>query len=151
MFVHCYSNGLNPVTRSKYYWFDLLTGDVLRFEDGAGNWFEYDYDALGYKDVTRIYHNQGSKAIPVRVLQKTIDYSYDSAGNRTQEQVTLDSGEIVTQSWSYDHGWLASNQLVSSFDPGKVFRTEYTFYYDGEGVPTNIREIRRRRDSLQRP
>ena len=74
---------------SKKSDFDLISEKVSRFEDGEGNWFEYDYDPLGYKDVTRIYHNQGTKQITARVLQKTIDYTYDSEGNKISEIISF--------------------------------------------------------------
>lgn len=41
---------------------------------------------------------------------------------------------------------MAGYQVVSSAAPGKLFRTEYTFYRDREGRPVNVREIKRRRD-----
>jgi hypothetical protein len=38
-------------------------------------------------------------------------------------------------------------QVISSAAPTKLFRTEYTFYRDAGGRPTNIHEIKRRRDN----
>ncbi|TCK18882.1 RHS repeat-associated protein [Thiogranum longum] len=139
------SAGLNPYNVLTEYWFDPVSRRTSRFEDGMGNWFEYDYDAAGFPDVTRIYHNQGTKAVPARVLQKTIDYTYDSLGNRTAEVVTLDSGEIITKTWSYDTGKLSSTSVISSLDP-KVFQTDFTFYRDGNNLPTTIKEIKRLKD-----
>jgi len=139
------SAGLNPYNVVTEYWFDPVTRRTSRFEDGMGNWFEYDYDAAGFPDLTRIYHNQGTKAAPTRVLQKTIDYTYDSLGNRTAEVVTLDSGEVITKTWSYDTGRLSSTSVTSSLDP-KVFQTDITFYRDGNNLPTTIKEIKRLKD-----
>jgi len=137
--------GLNPYNVLTKYWFDPVSRRTSRFEDGMGNWFEYDYDAAGFPDVTRIYHNQGTKAVPTRVLQKTIDYTYDSLGNRTAEVVTLDSGEVITKTWSYDTGRLSSTSITSSLD-SQVFQTDITFYRDGNNLPTTIKEIKRLKD-----
>ncbi|MBI5041168.1 MAG: hypothetical protein HZB57_08220 [Gammaproteobacteria bacterium] len=79
-------------------------------------------------------------------LVRGIDYDYDTAGNKTLEQITLTGGEVITQTWGYDHNWVAWEQTVSSAEPAKVFRTEYTFYYDAAGSPTNIHEVKRRKD-----
>ena len=138
--------GLNPYNVMTEYWFDPVSRRTSRFEDGMGNWFEYDYDAAGFPDVTRIYHNQGTKAVPTRVLQKTIDQTYDSLGNRTAEAVTLDSGEVITKTWSYDTGRVSSASITSSLDP-RVFQTDITFYRDGNNLPTTIKEIKRLKDN----
>jgi len=60
--------------------------------------------------------------------------------------VTLDSGEVITRSWTYDHDMVASEQVVSSAAPANVFRTEYTYFYDADGRPTNVEQARRRKD-----
>lgn len=76
----------------------------------------------------------------------TTQYQYDTAGYKTQEQVALASGEVITKNWSYLQGKLTSEQVQSSADPNKLFRTEYTYYADGSGKPTNIKEKKRRKE-----
>jgi len=79
-------------------------------------------------------------------VTSSIDYKYDSANNKIEEKITLTSGEVVTKNWTYDNGWKASEQLVSSLAPTKLFRTEYTFYTDANIKPINIKEKKRRLD-----
>jgi RHS repeat-associated protein len=79
-------------------------------------------------------------------LVRAIDYDYDAAGNKTLETVTLASGEVVTKTWDHDHNRVAWTQTVSSLAPTRLFRTEYTYYYDSDGRPTNVHEEKRRKD-----
>ncbi len=77
-------------------------------------------------------------------LERAFDYTYDTSGNRLTKVVTLDSGEIITTTWTHDNNWVESEDTVSSLASSRHFRTEFTFYYDGNGKPTNIREEKRR-------
>ena len=79
-------------------------------------------------------------------VTSSIDYTYDTANNKTEEKVTLASGEVITKTWTYNNGWKASEQIVSSLAPTKLFRTEYTFYYDANSKPINIKDKKRRLD-----
>lgn len=128
----------------------------------------YVLDENGYPEETRwtltdgtVYRQMQTRNAEARVTQedvyatpvggtealvRSITYDYDTAGNKTLEEVTLADGEIITKIWGHDHNWVAWEQAVSSADPAKVFRTEYTFYYDASGNPTNIHEVKRRKD-----
>jgi len=139
------ANGLNPYDVATTYYFDA-NGDVTRTRGALGNEIEYLRDAQGDMTTKNFYENEGTVAVPNLVLKRTITFGYDALSRRTAESVTLDTGETVTRSWTYDNGWLESEQVVSSADPGKLFRTEYTFYRDGQDVPTNIESIKRRKD-----
>ena len=70
-------------------------------------------------------------------------YGYNARGDRTGESITLDSGETITRSWSYDQGWLTCAQSVSSLAPTDVFRTDYVLGHDTDGVPVNIQSVSR--------
>lgn len=80
-------------------------------------------------------------------LTRAVTYQYDTANNKISEAVTLAGGEVITKSWTYQNGWVSSEQVVSSLTPTKIFRTEYTFYTDSSGKPKNIMQKRRRTDS----
>jgi len=139
-------NNQNPQISKVTYDFDLETQKVIRFEDAMGNWFEYDFDALEHTDKIRIYENTGTKQNPDRVLIRTADLDFDTSGNKIKKRVVLDSGEIITKTWTYDNGRMSSQEVVSSLYPEKRFRTEYTFYRDSNGIPTNIFEEKRLKD-----
>ena len=137
--------GLNPYDTTKTYMFDAA-GNVEKSRDAEGNEIRYLRDAQGNMTAKQFYENNGTPALPDLQLRRSINIVYDALQRRTGQSVMLDSGETITSSWTYDHGWTASSQVVSSVDPDKIFRTEYSFYRDGEGVPTNIQSIKRRRD-----
>jgi len=110
--------------------------------DALGNQTRYSYNAA--KNLTR--EEIWDKRTGALLQLKATNYGYDALGNRISATVTLDTGEVITRTWTYDQGWVTSEQVVSSLDPANVFRTEYTLYYDGQGVPNNIKEAKRRRN-----
>jgi RHS repeat-associated protein len=125
--------------------------------DALGHRFVYGYEVdRPYQTRVQVFENRGTSTSPNRVLQKTVDRTFDADGDLTEVRVALDSGEVITQSWRYEDGWMASRQVVSSADPGKVFRTEWTFErggvapgepgYDADAPISNIHTSRRRRD-----
>ncbi len=132
-------NGNNPVYTTSFT-FDAV-GHLTQKTDALGNRFDYTRTAGSpYVDLVKVW-----KWGPPLTLQKQSDLDFDAVGNLTQRRITLDTGELLTETWTYDHDWIASYQIVSSFDPGKVFRTEYTFYRDGPNLtdrPTNVMEIK---------
>ncbi len=94
----------------------------------------------------RIWENIGpTTENPVWATNPTvsIDYIYFPDGNMERESIILDSGEEIVKEWTYDHGWIASEQTYSSLNPEKNFRTEYTFYKNGGAYPMNIHEEKR--------
>ena len=139
------ADGLNPYDVVTTYYFDT-DGNVSRTRDALGNEIEYLRDPLGNMTTKNFYENMGTIAAPDLVLQRTLNYGYDVLSRVSSESVTLDGGETVTRSWTYDNGWLESEQVVSSAESAKIFRTEYTFYRDGQNLPTNIQSVKRRRD-----
>jgi RHS repeat-associated protein len=134
-------NGLNAYTAVETYEFDA-TGRTTKRIDALGNEVRYTYNAV--KDLTRkeIWQKNGTTL----ALLQAANFTYDTAGHKLTESVTLDTGEVVTRTWTYDHDWVQSEQSVSSVTPAKIFRTEYTFFYDGEGRPKAIESKKRRRD-----
>lgn len=125
------------------------SGYLTKRIDALKNEFRYFRDPQDYLDYLEVWHNQGTLQTPDLVLQKTVDYSFGLDGNLGERSVTLvRTGETVTETWEYDQHWLSVYQVVSDV-PGKLFRTEYTFYRSGPNPtdpPTNIKEIKRRKD-----
>ncbi len=121
-------------------------GYVTRASDNVGTIKSYFYGPQPAKWRTRDEVSQlQADGITITLLRGR-DYTYTASGNKKTEVVTLASGETITKSWTYDHDWIKSEQTVSSLDPAKIFRTEYTFYYDANGYPTNIKEKKARKD-----
>ncbi|MCP5056224.1 MAG: hypothetical protein GY937_05790, partial [bacterium] len=104
--------------------------------DALDNEFHYIRDGNGFLDKVEVYLPGGL------VLQKTIDLTYGLDSNLSERVVTLDSGEIVTETWTYDDHWVKSYEIDSTFFPNKVFHTDYTFHRAGPDI-TNIKEIKR--------
>ena len=129
----------------------LLHSAISRYEFNQNGYATLEVDALGNE--TRTTFNPQMKPTRTELWQndlgtltiyQAIDRTFDPSGNELTRSVTLDSGEIITRTRSYDQNWLASEETVSSLEPGKLFRTEYTFYYDANNRPTNIKEQKRR-------
>jgi RHS repeat-associated protein len=134
-------NGLNPYTAATVYEFDA-SGRVTKLTDALGNETRYTYDAAKMTTRKEIWQKDGAT---LSLLQAK-NWTYDANGNKLTESVTLDSGETVTRSWSYEQNWIASEQVVSSAAPSKIFRTEHTFYFGADGRPTNVQSEKRRKD-----
>lgn len=133
-------NGLNPYTAVTTYEFDE-TGRITKITTPLGHEERYTYSPAKRLTKKEIWQNSGTLA-----LLQTMNWSYDSAGRMVTESVTLDSGETITRTRTYDHDWIASNQVVSTAAPSKLFRTEYTFFYGVDGRPTAIASEKRRKD-----
>lgn len=133
--------GLNPYTAVTTYEFES-SGRITKVTDALGHESRYQYDSA--KALTR--RERWQKVGTTLALLQATDFTYDGSGRKLSESVTLDSGEVVTTTWTYDHDWVASQQTVSSAAPSKLFRTEYTFYYGGDGRPTAIQSEKRRKD-----
>jgi RHS repeat-associated protein len=114
-------------------------GNPTKITDALGHVTVYERYPDGNIKEKKIYENRGTLAEPdlVRISRET--FAYDTGGNLTEEKIYLLSGEIVTRTYTYEHGWLASESVVSSLEPAKVFKTEYEFYYDTFGFPTNVK------------
>jgi RHS repeat-associated protein len=134
-------NGLNPYTAATVYDFDA-SGRVTKLTDALGNETRYTFNAAKMLTRAEVWQKDGAT---LSLLQAK-NWTYDTNGNKLSEWVALDSGETITRSWTYEQNWIASEQFVSSAAPSKIFRTEYTFYFDTDGRPTNIQSEKRRKD-----
>jgi len=114
--------------------------------DPYGNETRYFYD--GSKDLTlvELWEKQGTNL----VLMKAVNSTYNGQSQKLTESVTLDSvggqpPEIITSTWTYDSGWVASQQTVSN-KSAQIFRVEYTFVRDAQNRPVNIAQVKQRKD-----
>ena len=140
------SNGTTLQTRTTtktFYPGGYLSKDI----DPYGNEARYIYD--GSMDLTRVelWEKQGANL----VLLKAVDRTYNGQSQKLTESVTLDivgtqPAEVITSSWTYDNGWVASEQTVSNKSP-QIFRTEYTFVRDAQNRPVNVAQVKQRKDN----
>jgi RHS repeat-associated protein len=109
--------------------------------DAYGNETRYFYD--GANDLIRVerWEKQGTTL----VLLKTVNNTYNGFSQKLTESVTLDSGEVITTTWSYDNGWVASQQTASSTST-QLFRVEYAFNRDALNRPVSIAQVKQRKD-----
>lgn len=136
------ANGAELQRRVSLREFDEA-GYLTRETNPAGHEQRYFYNASKDRIRTELWERQADGTL---ALLKAVDNTYNGQAQKLTESVTLDSGETITTTWSYDHGWLASEETVSGASPQQVFRTEYAFVRDPAGVPVNIAAIKRRRD-----
>jgi RHS repeat-associated protein len=134
-------NGLNPYTAVTTYDFDT-TGRVTKITDALGHEQRFTYTAAKKLERKEIWQKNGATLS----LLQAVNWTYDTAGHKVSKSVTLDSGEVITRTWTYDHDLIATEQTVSSAAPTKIFRTESTFFYAADGYPNAIQSIRRRKD-----
>ena len=125
------------VSRREYN----AAGYLVKNTDPNGHELRYTYDANNQITRTELWE----KTATTLTLMKAVDTTYTAQGLKLTESVTLDSGEVVTKSWAYDNGWVSSEQTVSTANT-QLFRTEYTFNRDANGVPLTIASIKARKD-----
>ncbi|WP_444894493.1 RHS repeat-associated core domain-containing protein [Microbulbifer sp. TRSA001] len=129
------ADGNNPYTTTERYVFNE-DGRTVEYEDQAGYLTVKTRDANN--NVTREERYGLADDNGDRTLARAIDYTYNTDNRRLSKAVNLASGEIITTSWTYEGGWIASKEVVSSADETTVFRTEYTFNYDSDGSPETL-------------
>jgi len=117
-------------------------GYLTKETNPAGHEQRYAYNASKDRIRTELWEKQADGTL---ALLKAIDNTYNGQAQKLTESVTLDSGEVVTTTWTYDHGWMASEQKSSTASP-QVFRSEFEFVRDGQGVPINIAKMKGRND-----
>jgi len=121
------------------------TGYVDTITDPYGNQTTIQRDALNNLKREEFWTNKGTMSAPKLTLTKAIDYVFDADGNKRQE-TTHSGGQWSRTTWTYDHGWIASEETTSNLRDANTFRTEFTFYRDAQGAPSNIHEIKRLKD-----
>ncbi|WP_158657855.1 RHS repeat-associated core domain-containing protein [Agarilytica rhodophyticola] len=115
-------------------------GYTHEIENALGELMRNTFDSRNL--ITRVEYFSVADTQGRRQLIKARNYSYNIDQRLQSESTVLKNGEIITRQLTYDHGWIASESLVSSAAPTQVFRTEYIFNYTG-GIPRTIKEIRR--------
>ncbi|MCP4490587.1 MAG: hypothetical protein GY820_25220, partial [Gammaproteobacteria bacterium] len=149
-------NGLNPVDATDHFCFDDL-GYVEQRQDAEGylKVFIRNSDYLVTREERWSKASDSADIIcdPVtdtanRTLIHAVDKEYDIDGRLTIETAQRGDGRSLVTTKTYDGARVASEQTISSDDPTTIFRTEYTFYYDGNGNPTNIKDVIDKRDAV---
>ncbi|MCP3670889.1 MAG: RHS repeat protein, partial [Gammaproteobacteria bacterium] len=147
--------GANPVNAVDHFCFDDI-GYVSEHEDAEGyltiNTRNSDYRVTRKERWGRASNNAAIKCNTTtdtanRTLVNATDNSYDSDGRLLTETVNRGDGRTLTTTRTYDGAWVASEEIVSSDEPARIFRTEYTFFYDGNGKPNNIKTVTQKRDA----
>ncbi|WP_444893968.1 RHS repeat-associated core domain-containing protein [Microbulbifer sp. TRSA001] len=133
------ADGNNPYTTTERYVFNE-DGRTVEYEDQAGYLTVKTRDANN--NVTREERYGLADDNGDRTLARAIDYTYNTDNRRLSKAVNLASGEIITTSWTYEGGRIASEEIVSTADATTVFRTEYTFNYDSDGNPQTLASIK---------
>ncbi|WP_444935804.1 RHS repeat-associated core domain-containing protein [Microbulbifer sp. JMSA004] len=133
------ADGNNPYTTTERYVFNE-DGRTVEYEDQAGYLTVKTRDANN--NITREERYGLADDNGDRTLARAIDYTYNTDNRRLSKAVNLASGEIITTSWTYEGGWIASEEIVSSADATTVFRTEYTFNYDSDGNPQTLANVK---------
>ncbi|MCP3670353.1 MAG: RHS repeat protein, partial [Gammaproteobacteria bacterium] len=149
--------GANPVNAVDHFCFDDI-GYVSEHEDAEGyltiNTRNSDYRVTRKErwgrasDGSNIVCNTTTDTAN-RTLVNATDNRYDSAGRLLSKSVRRGDGRTLTTTQTYDGAWVASEEIVSSDEPARIFRTEYTFFYDGNGKPSNIKTVTQKRDAGQ--
>ncbi len=137
--------GENPTVATRIYKFDIV-GYVEDIIDALGNRIHYDVDANGRHTREEYYEEQGTPQAPNPVLVKVIDRPYSSSGLKQSETITLDSGETISKTWTYDDTLVATEEAVSSNAPEKVFKSETIYNHDASNKPTTVQLERRYKD-----
>lgn len=118
-------------------------GFVEFIRNAEGNETRYTLDGFGNKLKEQIY--QGSEL--TGVLLKQIDRTFDSNSNPLTETSTLQSGETITKTITYDGMLKASETIVSSLALLKQFKTQWLYNHDSNGNATTVQEERRFKDN----
>ncbi len=108
------------------------TGHVVKVTDPQKNLFQTIRDAQGNPVRVISWKNVGSFSSPSLIQERITEYTHDTDGNRTSSAITLDSGEGITNTFTYDHNWLKTWVTTSTFEPGVVRWGEHVFEYNGE-------------------
>ncbi|MEW5251355.1 RHS repeat-associated core domain-containing protein [Microbulbifer discodermiae] len=129
-------------SRSSTFVFDEV-GYLTERTDPLGNQLRYIYNDSKDRLRSEVWQKQADGSL---ALLTATDYTYNDLAQRTSESVTLESGETISTSWTYDGSWIASEETVSSSDPQKIFRTEYEFVRDAQNNPVNVATIKRKKE-----
>jgi RHS repeat-associated protein len=116
-------------------------GSLNKEVDAQGNEIRYTYDGNGDQTRTELWEKQSNGTL---ALLKAVDSTYNGQSQKLTESVTLDTGEVITSTMTYNNGWLASRQTVSSTSP-QIFKVEYGFLL-AQTKPAAINQVRMRKD-----
>lgn len=134
------STGSTTQTTQKVYEFNPA-GYLLKISDEE-KILEYKRDARNNIIEETLSQNKGSYSSPNPVPYRTIIREYDGSNNLTRQQTyLLQSGEVITDAFTYDQGWLTSQQRQSSAAPGTLHRTVFELEYR-DGRPLQVAAVK---------
>lgn len=121
-------------------------GYLAKEIDALGNEVRYTYSPSGDQTRQELWEKQTDGSL---TLLKAVDSTYNGQSQKLTESVTLDSvggqpAEVITTTWTYNNGWVSSQQTVSSTS-SQVFRTEFGFLLS-QTKPQAITQVRQRKD-----
>ena len=120
--------GQNPVLGITTHDFDSA-GYLLKITDPLQHEHRFSWNSTWRRVDREEWHRKLSDGS--LVLESATDYTYYGDGNRETRSVFLaGTGETVTETWTYAEPglrWLSSYEVVSDADPGRPFRTEFTY------------------------
>lgn len=137
--------GLNPVDAVRKYVFDD-NKYLKEYIDALGNKRTSSNDSLGNVLQDDYYENTGTVAVPIQNIVRTINRTYSAAGKKLTENITLDNGETIAYTWTYDSARINSKESVSSAFPTKITKTEKIFNHDVNGNATTKKSERNYKD-----
>lgn len=134
------SSGIATQTAQKVYEFNPA-GHLLKIADDE-KILEYKRDARNNIIEETLSQNKGYYYNPSPVPYRTITREYDGSNNLTRQQAyLLQSGEVITDTFTYDQGWLTSQQRQSSAAPGTLHRTVFELEYR-DGRPLQVAAVK---------
>ncbi|MCW8932070.1 MAG: RHS domain-containing protein, partial [Gammaproteobacteria bacterium] len=133
--------GNNPETSVTTYQFDEH-GYITQKQLPNGDQYRYTMNSLGRIEQTQVYAFQGASANPQYVLAGQTTYTYQNNGLLLSQQETLDNGEVITTTWTYEGNQKSSEEVVSSGAPTEVALTQWFYNSNYEGLPGTLKEKR---------
>lgn len=140
--VHTVKDSLGVILRTGTTVHEFNTfGNPTKVTDALGNEFAYTRDATGSTLTKTIKQNVPGTGL---VLLKTVNFTYDAAGNVLSEVHTqAGTGEVVTKTYTYDHNFLATQRVSSSLDPALVRGFDEVYAHNARGYPTTLTQDKR--------
>ena len=138
--------GLNPVTATRVYGYDV-NGYRQYTIDAFGHKTTHTNDAKGNSTKTVSEENSGTLQVPGYAVVKTENATFSTSGRKLTENITLDSGEIHSHVWAYDHARVAVKTSSSSAPGSNAVKTKNIYNHDAEGRPTTLQSKRQYLDN----
>ncbi|MDO3382376.1 RHS repeat-associated core domain-containing protein [Gilvimarinus algae] len=136
-------NGENPVSAVTEYTFNEhgFTTDILDAE-GSLTQYKLSTNNLVEREIISGPENESGE----RDVIKTLEFDFTAEGRLRAQKTKLSSGEVIVRQVTYNGSFIESEQVVSSKDPHKIFRSEYLHNVNADGKPITIQSVRNRKE-----